>query len=113
MGSPCSKCGSTDIPKYTRLRKDRRKRVSIAGFCVICHSEDQKGREARRYDKKLAYNRLWCKGNRKVVNAYKRRDYWKKKKGTWQDRDSVEWYKQTDNQGFSKMTYTPLYPGYT
>jgi hypothetical protein len=83
--------------------------LSVSTFCILCHREDQKIREARRYKKKLAYNRLWCKRNREKVNFYKRKDYSKmKSKKESNDVGAVEWYKTTSNDGFSQMTYTPL-----
>jgi hypothetical protein len=75
--APCSKCGIEDFPKYRRmkLRKTGKKTLSIASYCILCHREDQKIREEKRYTKKLAYNRLWCKNNRDKVNRYNRKHY--------------------------------------
>ena len=74
---PCSKCGSTDHPKYRRmkLRDNGNRTESMASYCVLCHAEAQKEREERRYEKKLAYNRAWRKTNRDKVNAYARAYY--------------------------------------
>lgn len=78
---PCSKCETTDFPKYRRmkLRKNGQRTESMASYCTACHSEEQKIREERRYEKKLAYNRAWRKANRDKVNAYARADYEKNK----------------------------------
>lgn len=80
----CSKC-SGDAPKYTRMkkRKSGKRTKSIASYCIICHREDQKIREQRRYKKKLAYNREWKKRNREKANAYERKYYHKKKRSSW------------------------------
>ena len=78
---PCSKCGSVDFPKYRRmkLRKTGDRTPSMASYCVRCHAEAQKEREARRYEAKLEYNREWKKVNRDKANASERRYYEKNK----------------------------------
>lgn len=111
---PCSKCGCPDIKKYERikLRDNGIRTKSIATYCILCHREEQKIREERRYEKKLAYNRKWCKSNREKKNISARK-YYHKKKGNDNyssvDLGSVEWHGKTDSFGFSSMTYTPLY----
>jgi hypothetical protein len=87
----CTKCGATDIPKYRRKRKknptgkrgSRLKTITIASYCVVCHSEDQKIREERRYEKKLEYNRIWRKNNRDKINKYNRKSYKKTTRSSW------------------------------
>jgi hypothetical protein len=83
--TPCSKCGCDDIPKYKRmkLRKTGKRTKSIASYCVMCHAEDQKIREERRYKKKLAYNRKWKKNNRDKVNKSERKWYKKHSRKSW------------------------------
>jgi hypothetical protein len=80
---PCSKCGDEDIKKYTRmkLRKSGKRTKSVASYCIVCHYEEQRIREERRYSLKLAYNRLWRRNNRALVNASARRSYNRKR---WQ-----------------------------
>jgi hypothetical protein len=73
----CSKCGG-DYPKYSRRKKGRLKRY-VASFCVLCHREDQRIRDARIYEWKLEYNRQWRRDNRVKVNKYNRK-YWKREK---------------------------------
>lgn len=51
----------------------------MASYCTQCHADEQKIREARNYEKKLAYNRAWRKANRDKINAYNRKDYRKSK----------------------------------
>lgn len=85
--TPCSKCGCPETPR-----------------------EDQRIRDARIYKWKLAYNRMWRKKNRDKKNEYARRYYWKKKTRNWTvDIQKVEWHKTITQEGFSQMTYTPLY----
>lgn len=113
--TPCSKCGCSDIPKYQRikLRENGDRTLSIYSHCILCEKEDKKIIEAKRYNKKLAYNRKWCKKNRKLVNKYKREDYWKNKMKDYNPLmpDAVEWHGHVNRDGFSQMTYTPLYVG--
>ena|SRR3990167_2914421 len=106
---PCTKCGG-DAPKYKRkkLRRTGKRTKSIASFCIICHSEDQKIREARRYEKKLVYNREWKKKNRKKVNGYERKRYKKHKYTGLLESQEVAWHGITRSDGFSALTYTPL-----
>ena len=81
MIKPCSKCFD-DAPKYKRmkLRKNGKRTLSVASYCVICHNEDQKIREERRYEKKLAYNREWKRRmGRKYFNKLNRKYYLKNK----------------------------------
>lgn len=113
MNTPCSKCGG-DAPKYKRLklRKNGRRTKSTATYCMLCHREDQKIREERRYGKKLAYNRAWKKRNRDKANEYARKDYWKNRTssfGTCYAGDAVEWKGTTNEAKFSTLTYYPLY----
>ena len=85
--TPCVKCGG-DYPKYKRKRElnktgkrgSRNKNITISKHCILCHREDQRDREERRYPKKLKYNREWRKYNRLKVNAYNRRQYLKNKR---------------------------------
>ena len=109
---PCSKCGDPETPKYRRkkLRKNGKRTISRATYCILCHYDDQKTREARRYDKKLAYNRKWRKANKEKVNAYKRKSYAKKRPyitPAMLDPGRVDWYQTKNSSGFSQMTYTP------
>ena len=112
---PCSKCGCPDTPKYKRmkLRKNGKRTKSVSTYCVLCHEEDQKIREARRYPKKLAYNREWNKQNRDKANASARRHYWKKQRQEGRAGVNmgaeVEWHGHKSCDGFSQLTYTPLY----
>jgi hypothetical protein len=77
---PCSKCGTTEYPKYRRikLRKNGKRTPSMSSYCVLCHAEQQKIIEQRRLKKKLAYNRKWRKDNRDKVNKSNRKSYLKK-----------------------------------
>lgn len=72
----CSKCECEAKP-YTRmkLRENGKRTLSVASYCVLCHYEDMRIIEARRYEKKLAYNRVWRRQNRDKVNAYERKYY--------------------------------------
>lgn len=107
---PCTKCGG-DAPKYARRRKvmktgrrgSRLKKRTVATYCIICHREDHKTREARHYSNKLAYNRTWRKKNRKLVNGYNKKWYRKNKYDPFQIH--VEWFKATRFDGFSSMKY--------
>lgn len=110
---PCSKCGSTDHPKYRRMkiRRSGKKTPSMASYCILCHSEDQKIREERRYEKKLAYNREWCKRNREKKNFSARKTYAKRKGIAFNPMALVDWHGTVNDQGFSTMTYVSLYPG--
>lgn len=76
MKITCSKCEDTAEP-YVRmkLRKNGKRTKSVASYCKVCHYEDQRVREERRYDKKLAYNREWRRNNRDKVNENERRYY--------------------------------------
>lgn len=88
---PCSKCGG-DAPKHRRKRKQiltgkRGSKVlkeTVFSFCVLCHREDQKIREERRYQKKLEYNRKWRKENRDKVNKYNRKSYKKTRRAYYE-----------------------------
>ena len=101
----CSKCGG-NYPAYVRmkLRKTGKRTKSTASYCVLCQREDQKIIEARRYDKKLEYNRAWRKRNREKVNGYTRKHHAKK---------------QRERQGeglisyapLASLRYVPMYPG--
>lgn len=109
---PCSKCGSSDHDKYRRMKKRKSGKItsSMASYCILCHREDQKVIEERRYDKKLAYNRQWRNKNKEKKNKYAKDYYWKnKKRYDWTlTSQMVEWHGAVDPDGFSKMTYTPL-----
>ena len=113
---PCSKCGSVDHPKYRRMKKRESgiRTPMMSSYCVLCHAEDQKVREERRYKKKLAYNRRWRKEHRDKKNASARKYYWRAKARKVQainDPGVVEWHKTVRSNGFSAMTYTPMYVG--
>ncbi len=84
----------------------------MASYCILCHKEDQKIREERRYKKKLAYNRNWRKENKDKKNAADRRWYQKKKKRSFNPTALVQWHGTTDDLGFSRMTYTPFFLQY-
>jgi hypothetical protein len=106
----CSKCGTTDYPPHKRKKVRGGKKVtSYSSFCVICHNEDQKIREERRYKKKLEYNRKWCMKNREKKNESDRR--WYRKKKGWHDvvEGPVEWHMKSSGTGMSRLTYTPLW----
>jgi hypothetical protein len=107
LSPPCSKCGCPDTPKYTRmkLRKTGKRSLSVASFCTWCHGLDQKEREARRYDKKLAYNKEWRKNNKEKWNAYNRKWYMKRKIKTWGYSDIGV----TGSTNPSQMAYTPMW----
>ena len=76
----CKKCEGS-FRQYVRKRKNKNGvvRISKSSYCFICHWEDQRVRDSRIYEWKLAYNRAWRKANRKKVNEYARRDYAKRK----------------------------------
>lgn len=77
----CSKCECEAKP-YVRmkLRENGKRTKSVASYCKVCHYEDQRVREERRYKKKLAYNRMWRKNNRDKVNEYNRIWYLKSRR---------------------------------
>lgn len=110
--APCSKCGSSDHPKYRRkkLRANGKRTISKATYCVVCHYEDMKVHEAKRYNKKLAYNREWKRNNRDKANASARKNYAKSRPyitRAMMDPGRVDWFHTKNSGGFSQMTYTP------
>lgn len=108
---PCSKCETTDFPKYRRKRK-RKTGIfeSMSSYCVMCHKDNQKILEARRYEKKLAYNRQWRKDNKDKKNSYNRKWYHKNKHINVIE-GPVEWTGTKSIDGFSSLTYIPLWVG--
>lgn len=96
--SPCSKCGSTDIPRFRQIknRGNGIKKLSIASYCIQCQKEDASlarieynKRPEVKLRKKIQY-KIWYSKNKNI--AYKHSRKWIIKNREKMVRYHQDWY---------------------
>lgn len=71
LRKPCSKCGTTDIPKQLFYRPDGALRA-VSSRCRLCYTEDERERMRNNKEQRYIAYRKWASTHREDLNRHQR-----------------------------------------